>query len=144
MNRRDGRKRILLLEERGALRNLIRKVLEDAGYCVTVGSDPREELTRMKGASVPVDLVILDTTGTPGPDRDLGGEIRRLNPDCPIVLVSGREGSNLPGTEPDWLRTVPRPVKLSELFEAVESLVGPESGDGSDPDDDASPRRDRP
>lgn len=130
MSPSDGKPRIVLVEERGALRNLIRKVLEDAGYRVTLSADLGEVGRIATDRSDPVDLVVLDADTGPGPDRELLDEIRRRNPGCRVVLFSSRDGTSLARREPDWVREVSRPVRLSELFQAVESLVGRGPTDG--------------
>lgn len=129
MNRSDRKRRILLVEERGALRNLVRKVLEDAGYRVTVGGDLEETLRKVSDEALPVDLVVLDSGRAPDADGELVDEIRRFNPECRVVVVSERDETELAGADRDWIRSVSRPLKLSELFEAVESLLNRGSED---------------
>lgn len=144
MTRRHGRGRILLVEERGALRNLIRRVFEDAGYRVTLGAELEDALRQLSEKGLPVDLVVLDPVTGRSSGHDPVDEIHRLAPGCRVVLVSDPEAPARFRQEPtsEWMRTIPRPVKLSELFEAVESLLGPAKVDHPPTDGTHSDRRD--
>ncbi|MFP3949404.1 MAG: peptidoglycan DD-metalloendopeptidase family protein, partial [Longimicrobiales bacterium] len=60
---RDGT-RILLVEKRGSLRRLLRRVLEDAGHDVLTATDIQAGLSRLARSDDPVDVLVADAADT--------------------------------------------------------------------------------
>ncbi len=80
-------KRLLIVEDDGVTRKLLRQVLLEAGYQVTAVGDASGALTSLQQEGLP-HLVILDL-GLPGMDGfALSERIKRMG-DVPIIILSG-------------------------------------------------------
>jgi two-component system, cell cycle sensor histidine kinase and response regulator CckA len=79
---------VLVVEDQPQLAELIRHLLQPAGYAVTVVTDPQSALSVLP-AGVRPDLLITDVImpGMTGPD--LGATLRQTNPGLPVLYMSG-------------------------------------------------------
>lgn len=117
---------ILIIDDEAPVRTLVRRALGMHGHDVTEAHDGLQGIARY--AAAPTDLVITDLVmdGMEGMDTIRG--IRRLNPDVPILAISG--GGR--GAAGDYLtiaaalgatETMEKPFGLQELSETVERLL---------------------
>jgi len=85
----QGAGTILVADDEEAVRALVQSVLESAGYSVELAKDGLETVERLRVLGESVRLILLDlampTLGGPEAAR----ELRRLQPDIPIVAMSG-------------------------------------------------------
>jgi CheY-like chemotaxis protein len=118
---------ILVIDDDGQIRALIRAILERAGHTVTEASDGAEGLRQFQ--ATPPDLVLCDLY-MPGRDG-LGTmtELHALRPDVPVVVMSG--GSTMFG---DYLQVarqlgaadaLPKPFGPDQLLQTVARLLPP-------------------
>lgn len=82
-----GRERILLVEDRVELRDLLRRWLEMAGYDVTVAADGVEALAL--GVRQAVDLVVTDVVMPRMGGPALVAALREGRPSLPVLFISG-------------------------------------------------------
>ena len=128
--------RIIVIDDEEDIRNVLKEVLERAGYDVDTAenSDAGLDLLRDKGA----DLVITDII-MPGKDGvDTAYQIRMEFPKTRIIVISG--GGNVTPTEyePSSIKTtaylasadaagadltLTKPFERSEILEAVNDLL---------------------
>src|SRR5579884_3402771 len=90
---RDGAQRtILVVEDNGALRRLMLRILEGCGYAVLEAANGAQglELFRLQGT---VDLAILDMVMPGMSGLDVAAEIERQQPGTKILYVSGHSSS---------------------------------------------------
>ena len=119
--------RILLVDDDDALRSVLRRALERAGYMVFEAADGRAALRVI--AEGPVALVITDLVMPDMEGLELIRSLRRSHPVLPVIVISGGTG---PGME-DYLpvakllgaaHILTKPFELPQLIDAVRSLVG--------------------
>lgn len=116
---------VLVVDDEGAIRQLIREALGQAGYEVSEARDGKEGLARYRQA--PADLVIMDILM---PDQD-GLEsiltLRREFPTAKIIAITG--GSDMIGIL-NFLdvakmlgarRTLQKPFDMKHLLEVVQA-----------------------
>jgi CheY-like chemotaxis protein len=84
-----GSEAILLLEDEPALREVIREVLETAGYTVVTGSTPQEALQTALDARTTVDLVLTDVVMPHLSGREAAARVREIHPQAPVLYMSG-------------------------------------------------------
>ena len=84
-----GSEAILLLEDEPALRELVREVLEGAGYTVVTGPTPQEALQAALDARSAVDLVLTDVVMPNLSGKEAAARVRRVHPDAPVLYMSG-------------------------------------------------------
>ena len=79
--------RILVIEDDGALRKVLRQLFSSEGYVVDVASDPVCGLERLRQGTPAAVVVDLSRPGSSG--CDLCNQIANLNPGLPLVILSG-------------------------------------------------------
>ena len=129
-------KRILVAEDRPASLELIRTVLENAGYEVIEAIDGQEALE--KAAATPVDLILLDLQM---PRIDGFGVLARLRKDhrfarTPIVALtaSAMQGDRERALAAGFSGYVAKPVDLGVLRSEVKRLINETTGDAGERD----------
>ncbi len=105
---------IALLEDEPDLRELVTEVLESRGYRVRSFGRVTEAAALLE---LPPDLFITDLTLPDGDALGLLEQLRRLHPDLPVLVVSGRAGEEdlLAGFAAGATDYITKPLSLSEL-----------------------------
>lgn len=119
--------RILLVDDDDALRAVLRRALERAGYMVFEAFDGRAALRVI--AEGPVALVITDLVMPDMEGLELIRSLRCSHPTLPVIVISG---GTRPGME-DYLPVakllgvasiLTKPFELPQFIDAVRTLVG--------------------
>ena len=85
--RREGRRRVLVVDDAEGIRSYLANLLELHGYDVDSAEDGRRALALLEGGAAP-DVVLLDVM-MPGLDGlETLGRIRELDPRLPVVMLS--------------------------------------------------------
>jgi PAS domain S-box-containing protein len=112
---------ILAVEDQPELAHLLRKLLEPAGYTVTVATQPEQAL-RHAAAGNPIDLLLTDVIMPEMNGPELARALRASRPDLPVVYLSGYSAAILGAQgqlEPDSV-LVQKPFNRGALLAAVE------------------------
>src|SRR6185437_3659312 len=119
-------KRILVAEDRPGSLELIRTVLESAGYEVVEATDGQEAVEKASGSSV--DLFLLDLQM---PKIDGFGVVAQLRKDprfanTPIVALtaSAMHGDRERALAAGFSSYIPKPVDLAALRSELKRLIG--------------------
>ncbi len=117
--------RILVVEDERRVADLLRRTLGEAGYAVDTAADTASayEAFTIEG----YDLVLLDImlAGMPGGGLELCSEMRLVNHDVPILMLTALDS---PGTKVDGLDRgaddyLTKPFHLDELLARVRALL---------------------
>ena len=129
----DRGRRILIIEDDEAQRELFRTVLEDAGYTVSEASDGRQGIHMF--LEHPYDLVMCDIFM---PDKDGVEAIMAIKTTSPVVKIIAISGGGRWETHGECVgaerslnmasrlgadRTLQKPVSIQQLLELVEKLL---------------------
>ena len=116
--------RVLVAEDDALVREVVQRVLEDAGFVVEARGDPSEALEALRDGAHPPELLVADVRmpGISGPQ--LAARLRTVCPDLPVLFISGYAGRELP---PRWLDQsstsfLRKPFTPQELLAAVGAL----------------------
>jgi len=112
----SGPRRLLIVEDDQALRQLLSLELEDRGYRVTTAASCAEARAAMRSSRF--DLALLDFRLPDGNGTDLVAELRSIDPK-PTIVVSSGQRVPLPAGSGSGVRFAPKPVStktLDELF----------------------------
>jgi CheY-like chemotaxis protein len=124
--------RILIAEDYDDNRELLRLMLEGAGYDVRETRDGRELLEAAR--SEPFDLVLVDLSMPHldgfGALRELRAEARTRELPCVAVTAFAGEQDRLRAFAAGFDAYVAKPFRSRELLEAVERLLGDGARDG--------------
>lgn len=116
---------VLVVEDEQAMRKLIRRVLERAGYQVLEAADAAEGMRRFSAQRV--DLVIADV-GLPDMRGDeLAESLLRVAPSARILLLSGYTEEEIGERVRDLgVAFLPKPFALHDLLSAIAIALGGE------------------
>lgn len=107
-------RRVLLVEDEGALLMLVGDALEDLGFEVTAVGSGREALTVLD-AGERFDCVVSDVSMPEGiSGLDIATRALTVEPPAQVILTSGLSRSQLPPL-PDGVRFLPKPYRVSQL-----------------------------
>lgn len=110
---------ILAVDDEPGIRNVLANLLKTQGHTVEVASSGYEALDQLQ--ELEVDIVFTDH-GMPGMNgRQLAQSIRQLNPDMPIVLVTGDTEFEDPFE--DINAVIGKPFLLDDLQRVINELV---------------------
>ena len=118
--------RILLIDDDALGRDMLRQMLERAGYDVVEAASGREGLQQYQATAI--DLIITDILMPDQDGLEIILELRRLVPEAKIIAITGGGQSGLLDLLPvaaklGAQRTLRKPLQRLELLEAIRHLV---------------------
>jgi CheY-like chemotaxis protein len=125
-----GRERLLVVDDEPDLTDVLTIGFERLGYAVAAVNDPLAALARFESDAAAWDAVIVDQLMPAMTGTTLVGHLKRIRPDCPVVLCSGLHD----GTTEQAARAagadafLAKPVEPRTLAGAVRTLLGVVSG----------------
>ena len=118
------RARILFVEDEVTLAIMQRRQLEYLGFEVTVRTSSSEALETFRENAHAFDLMITDDTMPKMTGSALTGEILRIRPDLPVLMVSGGDPSGPTGARPAGVRKILRkPHTIAEMERAIREVL---------------------
>jgi two-component system cell cycle sensor histidine kinase/response regulator CckA len=90
-----GVETILVIEDEDIVRNLAIRGLRDHGYTVIEAKNGAEALSYLKRYPGSLDLVVCDVVMPEMGGRELGQRLALLEPDLPILFMSGYTGDDV-------------------------------------------------
>jgi PAS domain S-box-containing protein len=126
-----GQGRILLVDDERVLAEVTAEMLTNAGYEVTVMTQPLEALRWFGLHAEEVDLVITDQTMPGMTGLTMIEELRKLNLDIPVILCTGYSESATPETiHKLGIRLIMKPVLIRDMDKAIKTLLSPKESNG--------------
>lgn len=116
---------VLVVDDDEAVRMLIREALERAGFAVRCAADGRRGLELYRERAEHIGVAVLDLS-MPGLDGDETlRELRKLDPELPVILTSGYSGGGARRRLQRNGRTayLPKPFGIDELVDEVRELL---------------------
>jgi two-component system OmpR family response regulator len=120
---RRSSEHLLIVEDDGEMRDLLRKVLEKEGYRVSVAGDGREALAVF--ARETCDLVVTDMLMPHDGGLELLDAIHQVHPTLPVIIVTafGDWHSYSRALELGAAAFISKPLRMSELIAAVHNAL---------------------
>ena len=120
-------KRILVIDDDIQVRQVLREILERAGYDVVDAPDGKEGIRLYRDN--PTDLIITDIIMPEKEGIETILELKRDFPDVKIIAISGGGHCNPEGyleaaTKFGVAHTFTKPLDRKELLEAIQGLLG--------------------
>jgi CheY-like chemotaxis protein len=128
-----GRETVLVVEDEGSLRELLRTVLEPRGYKVLVAADGAQAIDILMREPATIDAVLLDLNLPLVNGLEVYKTVRRVRPDAKTIVISGN-------ITPDMRRELnalgqneflPKPYQLEELGRRLRAILGPLTADAA-------------
>jgi DNA-binding response OmpR family regulator len=114
----DSRARILVVEDEEALRGLVVRSLQGAGYEAVAVNDGLAALDACKTANTPYDLVITNNRMPHLSGEEVIAQLRVACPGLPIIHIDDRSTSF---TLPNDVPNLSKPFPLETLLELVDT-----------------------
>jgi len=116
---------ILVVEDEVAVAGIVKKILERAGYRVSVAPDGVVALDRVRSGAFKPDLVITDIVMPRMTGHELVDRLSRLGIDVPVLFSSGYSPSERgPDPIPERARFLEKPFSPAELLTEVREMLG--------------------
>jgi CheY-like chemotaxis protein len=90
-----GTELVLIVEDDGAVRRLVRDILELAGYQVLTAADGREALRSCQQHSGAIALILTDVTMPRMGGQELSEQVQHLDPGVRILFTSGHAADDM-------------------------------------------------
>jgi CheY-like chemotaxis protein len=122
-----AKKRILVVDDEDAFRNMVKEMLKKEGY-VIMEADSGMSAFELAKANLP-DLIISDVMMYSGSGFILREFLKRepTTSSIPLILMSGKaQDAGAWGSDPD-VEYLQKPFSREELFSAVDRLIKPKS-----------------
>jgi PAS domain S-box-containing protein len=138
----DG-KRVLIVDDNATNREILSRQIASWGMHAESLETPAEALVRLRRGEE-YDVAVLDMQMPEMDGITLAGEIRRLRESLPLVLATSLAGLQQARTTGEFAAQLTKPIKASQLYEALLEALGAarlveEAGD-ADPSAAAAPR----
>jgi CheY-like chemotaxis protein len=106
---------------------LVQRLIEPAGYAITVATDALMAVTQVAAGGRP-DLLITDVVMPSMTGPELASALRTHHPDLPVLFMSGYTAASLgPQLNLDHnSMLIEKPFTRSTLLSAIKSLCGPQ------------------
>ena len=115
---------IIIIDDNEQIRTLVRRALQANGYIVLDWAHPRAAIDHLEKIPEPVSLALIDGVMPQMLGPDVAGEITRLRPGIPILLMSGHEA---PMFEQFFQQPnrhfIAKPFVVADLVSRIASLV---------------------
>ena len=121
---RDGRSRVLVVDDESSIRELLQKTLALAEYDVDVAPDGRAAMERLRLGNY--DLLIADLK-MPGMDGlTLIREAKRLKTDLPVIIITGfsTESSAIEAVNLGVAGYLTKPFRVPQVLAAAARALG--------------------
>jgi CheY-like chemotaxis protein len=118
---------ILVADDEEGIRSLVASVLREAGYTVELAEDGQEAVERLRELGDDVRLILLDLTMPLLGGAEAATELRRIQPNIPIVAMSGYGDIEVLQrfSEAGVDEFLPKPFTPDELAAKVRDLLSP-------------------
>lgn len=120
-----GNETILIADDADAIRDVVRRTLQGAGYRVIAAANGEEAFRLFERAPGAIHLVVLDAVMPRRSGPEAFSAMRALRPDIPGLFLSGYSADTI---NADWLRSVRaelvmKPVATAELLRRVRHVL---------------------
>ncbi len=115
----QARATVLVAEDEGGVRRLVRTTLERAGYHVIEARDGEEAVQHFLLHAEEVDVALFDLSMPRRTGLDALREIRERAPDLPALIMSGHPDRDDTRAWPDRTLSLPKPFAPDALVEAI-------------------------
>jgi CheY-like chemotaxis protein len=115
---------VLIAEDQSEIRNILKIALEEGGFGVVVAENGEEAIAVLEAKGIAVRALVTDINMGPGPTGwDVARHGREMNPDLPVVYVTGSDGHDWASLGVPNSVLIPKPFAPAQLLTAVSQLL---------------------
>jgi DNA-binding response OmpR family regulator len=127
------KKRVLITDDDGSIRESLKRLLEENGYDVMVAEDGERALALTEAERV--DLMLLDLEMPRRDGWDVLESLSERKPVMPVVVITGLADQMDTRTIPGLGMLLEKPVEVPALLNAIEKLLAASPETKGDPSD---------
>lgn len=116
-----AKKKILLVDDDAAIRQILVRLLQEEGYFVLTGANGVEALALVDATQF--DLVLLDLNMPVKDGWTTFEQLTRKNPTLPIILITARPNQLFPALASGVGALLEKPLDFVKLFDTVRTLL---------------------
>ena len=118
---------ILVVEDEDAVREIVGRILNKAGYDVHSAADPQQALKMCVEGALPVDALLTDVIMPGMSGTQLAAELRQRRPGLPVLFMSGYTNGPTPGGQalPPDAPLICKPFQTDTLLRELRRLLSP-------------------
>jgi signal transduction histidine kinase len=121
-----GTETVLLVEDEGSVRALLRELLESQGYCVLEAGQGADALRVAQEHRGPIHLLLSDLVMPQMTGRELAVRLCRLRPDIKVLFMSGYAAGAAPHRDvPSDAVCIEKPFTADAMGGAIRALLDP-------------------
>ena len=107
------------------MRNVVRKVLSKAGYCVLAAADGQQALNCVREYAGAIHLLLTDVVMPKMTGRDLAERVGQLRPDTRVLYMSGYTPDAIvhQGVLEEGIQFIQKPLMPAQLLAKVRSIL---------------------
>lgn len=120
-----GHERLLIVDDEQTLLEIMQRILENLGYCVTATNSPQKALAMFQQSPALFDMLITDMNMPKMNGAALIDNIREIRPNIPVILCTGfselvtAESTKALGSASHLMK----PVTQKEIHKAIRNLL---------------------
>jgi DNA-binding NtrC family response regulator len=115
---------IVIIDDNEQIRILVRRALQGSGYIVLDWANPKAALDHLEKIPEPVTLALIDGVMPQMLGPDVAGELQRMRPGLPIMLMSGHEAPMFSQFfQAPNRHFIAKPFVIADLIARINSLV---------------------
>jgi len=120
-----GDETILVVDDEENIREFTKEQLESIGYRVKLAGDGIEAIKIYKEKKDEIDLILLDMIMPDMAGKETFQELRKINPDVKVLLISGfsEDERAIETIDKGALGFIPKPFSLQELSESISEAL---------------------
>ena len=115
---------IVIIDDNEQIRTVVRRALQMKGYIVLDWANPRAAIDHLANVPEPVTLALIDGVMPQMLGPDVAGELTRLRPGIPIMLMSGHEAPMFEKFfEHPNRHFIAKPFVIADLVSRISTLI---------------------
>ena len=120
-----GNRRILIVEDETSLAEITARHLKKAGYKITIKANGNVALKSFKDTPNSFDLILTDQLMPQMSGTEMAGEILKIQPDIPIIIMTGTLNKSLLQKAQDIgvKKVIIKPISIGELCSAIDESL---------------------
>lgn len=120
----DSRKKVLVVDDEEALRDIITEVLDMVNVQSITASTGMEAIEIAEQLDQPIDLMIIDLFMPNMNGKEVYEKLKAFYPNCPVLFISGYESINKKIPSRTNQRFLKKPFTLDQLQKTILELIG--------------------
>jgi DNA-binding NtrC family response regulator len=115
---------VVIIDDNEQIRTVVRRALQMQGFIVLDWANPRAAIDHLQNVPEPVTLALIDGVMPQMLGPDVAGELERLHPGLPIMLMSGHEAPMFQEffTKPNR-HFIAKPFVIADLVTRIANLA---------------------